>query len=505
MKFIDPFSKQANNLTRLFDDATLRKDISQLHRLLNEVKQLIEVEDIASRAKIYYSMGTAYGDISTINTLNSEEYMSKQLYYFRKAIELTKLNELANKENTPYIDGLKLNLHTNYGNALDHCGRKIAAIAQYKKVITINNKFGMAIGNLGMAYRHYAMLVNDNTHRDYLHHFAYNLLNSAIASKDPNTHELAKTYFKTNIQSYDLDYIKYFLSKPLNIPTYKYNDKNELQYRKWALINGLFLNTLNDLSVDELYFAADVLQLTNIKGNINRVSTLYGLFNQIKQEYVSARYQFYCSQHLKDDVNFADKETCLIHLSDGSQYSIRLEMLKMSFRSLYSLLDKISYFINYYYQLGIKECDVNFHSIWLSEKLGRYGYKYNNTINSNQNYFLTAIKWISKDFYDKSISSPNPQAKRIRDIRNALEHKYVKVTKEYSFQKDLSNRKDNLAFYISEYELSHETLKLLKLIREIIISLSLAVGIEENLKQNSNKNKPILHINLTEYDDEWKI
>lgn len=501
--YTNPFSEMSLNASKQFDDATLDNDIFELQRLIEEIEPMIPNEDIASQAQLYYSIGTVYGDIARINSDSDEKLIKKQLYYFRKSIALIEHEELANPKYTPYVNALKMILYTNYGNTLDHCGRKIAAIEQYKKALLLRDDFGMALGNLGMAYRHYGMLVSDSIHRDYLHHFAYNLLDQAIKSNDPNTHPEAKKYFNRAIDDYDCEYVQKVLRVSLEIPQYSYSDQEELCYREWALKNNLFLNPLNDLPADEFCFAADVIQLPKMLANLDDKPIFHGMFNQFKQEFVFARYQYYCSQQVIGEVHFADKDTYLLNFADYPQYSVRIEMLKSAFKTLYSLLDKISFFLNFYFKLGIQERDINFHSIWYSEKKGKY--KYQNVLDHKTNFALASIYWIGKDFYERFCNSPNPQAKRVRDIRNALEHKYVKVY--WDLWEDRANGAiDDLAFYMSEAELISETFNLLKLIREVIICLALSVGIEEEYRREKlDPEKLILPMSLMDYDDEWKI
>ena len=69
------------------------------------------------------------------------------------------------------------------------------------------------------------------------------------------------------------------------------------------------------------------------------------MFNQIKQEYVYARYLCFNSIEV-DSVHYADENVYLIDCLDYVQYSIRVEGLKASFKTLYSLLDKVAMFIN---------------------------------------------------------------------------------------------------------------------------------------------------------------
>ncbi|MDD3334835.1 MAG: LA2681 family HEPN domain-containing protein [Eubacteriales bacterium] len=502
-KYINPFSEMVLKVSMQFDDAILKNDTVELRRIIEEVEPIIPHENIASQAQLYYSIGTAYGDIANITSVSDEELIKKQLYYFRKSIALMKHEELSNPKYAPYVNALKMNLYTNYGNTFDHCGRKLAAIEQYKKALKIRDDFGMALGNLGMAYKHYGMLVSDSVHSNYFHHFAYNLLNQAIKSNDPNTHQEAKNYFIRAASSYDSEYVHKFLEAPLEIHQYSYSNKEEFCYREWALKNNLFLNPLNDLPVDELCFAADVIQLPKMLANLDDKPIFHGMFNQFKQEFIYARYQYYCSQQVTEEVNFADKDTYLLNFADYPQYSIRIEILKSTFKTLYSLLDKIAFFLNSYFKLGIRERDVNFHSIWYSEKKGKY--KYQNTLDHKTNFALASMYWIAKDFYEEFVDSPNPQAKRIRDIRNALEHKYVKVY--WDLWDDRANGDiDDLAFYMSEAELICETFNLLKLIREVIVCLALSVGIEEGYRHEKlDPSKLILPTLLMDYQDEWKM
>ena len=504
--YIDPFSDASKELAIQIDEASTNQDVEELYNLINKSKKIIESEDDASRAHIYFTIGTAYGEIANIYfSSNRVDLKNEQIYYFRKSIELVQLEELSKLEYTPYIKGLERILYTNYGNVLDTCGRKIAAIEQYKKVLNIDSNFGMALGNLGIAYQHYAMLLSNKTHINYLNYFAYHLLKNAIESEDPNIYEEAKNNFRSIIEMYNPKYINEVLLKPLDIQNVKYSNNEEYEYRNWVLNNNLFLNPLNDLPVSELCFAEDIIQLPAILTDNNEKPVFHGMFNQFKQEYIYARYEYYESYQVTGDTHFADKGTYLVNFADYPQYSIRVERLKSSFKTLYSMLDKIAFFINSYFKLGINERDVSFHSIWKEEKKGKNEYKYKNILKVNDNFALDSIYWISRDFYEKVKNSPNPKSKRIRDIRNALEHKYVKIYWDDVLEGRINGEVDDLAFYISESELFRETYNLLKLIREVIICLSLTVGIEEKRKRQDHDDSKLLPtIALTEYDDDWK-
>lgn len=507
LKYIDPFSEKVRELSKKFDSYTELEDKEKIIGLIEEAKQLLKDVGIADKASICYSLGTAYGNLIEFDSSNEkEDIQNHQIYYLRESINYIESDEMQKAEYKPYVNGLKLNLYTNYGNALDRIGRKIAAIEQYRKTLSINAGFGMALGNLGVAYHHYGMLLHDSEYRDILHKFSYHYLTLAVKSNDSSIYDEARNYFSRLISNYDPDYIEHVLKEPVNIFVRYYDNKEEYNYRKWALDSGLFLNPLNDLPFEKFCFTDDVLQLPNMILKDGDKPIFHGMFNQFKQEYIFARHQYFCSLKFQDEPHYADKETYLLNFADYPQYSIRIEMLKNSFKLLYSLLDKVAYFINSYFDLGISERDVSFHNIWLREKKGRYGYKYKNILNPNENFALASIYWIGKDFYKELCDSPNPHAKRIKDIRNALEHKYVKVCWDLGVNR-MNDEVDDLAFYITESELYQETYKLLKLIREVLICLSITVSIEEDKKKRDADfdYSKIPQINLMEYDDEWKV
>ena len=502
-KYINPISKRVQELSQRFDEATINRDIAKLETMLTEAEDILDSENHASQASIYYSMGTAYGDYAELAGVSGEEPIKKQLYYYRKSIRLIDVDEYTDENSRPYILGLMQVLYTNYANLLDRCGRKIAAIEQYKKAISINKDFGMANGNLGQAYQHYAMLEYDNGHKHLFHYFAFHYLNKALQSSDPNTYSEAKDGFRAAIDRYHPEYIENELKPILKVPQYSYENPEELIYRNWCLSNGLFLNTLNDLPITELSFAHDVIQLPSMIARIDKKPVFHGMFSQIKQEYIYARYLYYSTLGYHEP-HFADRETYIKSYTDYAQYSIRLEKLKTVFKTLYGLFDKISFFLAHYFELGIKERDISFRSIWLgSAGRGKGKYQLKNTLNPAQNFALSSLYWISKDFFDKYEKSPNPELKRIKEIRDSLEHKYVKITDSF-FDEDTKEYGDGLALYVSEKELYNVTMTLLKILREAIISLSLCVNIAEIPKREAAKDDLVLPMHLMDYEDDWK-
>lgn len=91
-------------------------------------------------------------------------------------------------------------------------------------------------------------------------------------------------------------------------------------------------------------------------------------------------------------------------------------------------------------------------------------------------------------------------------LRNALEHKYVKVHSGLLYSiKDSYVDKEGI-YHISDDDLQKFAIELINMVRELIIDLSMAVHIEElKRKQEHNTEKIIPGLTLQEYDDEWKV
>lgn len=504
---ISVLRKEVLELTRKLDHATDHRNSIDLESLILEAKILSQNNnfDFISQANLFYSIATAYSDLSYFICKTDDEILiEKQIYYFRKSIDL--LNE--NKENCevshiPYINGLELALFTNYASTLDRVGRRIEAILYYRKALAINSDFSMALGNMGISYLYYAGLMYDPVLRDFLNFFAYSYLNKSLALNETLT-DNALTIFKQYTDQYDTQYIE-FLYSELSVPELEFDDEEEGEYKLWVLNHQLFINPLNDLYLNDLYFARDILHLPSMIVKISTTNELHGLFNQLKQEYISARYLLYEATQLIDKPHFADKDTYLVN-GDYPLYSIRIEKNKLAFRALYSIFDKVAYFINDYFDLGIEEKDVNFRSIWDEEKKGRRGYRFRNILNHKENLALNAIYWISKDVFKKLYDSPKPRAKELNDIRNGLEHKFVEVYNGLLTQK-VNDRINQIGLYISEHKLFDITMEIIWMVREVLINLSLAVHIEEQ-KRKEKKDEEIgilPNIFADIYSDEWKI
>ena len=197
-----------------------------------------------------------------------------------------------------------------------------------------------------------------------------------------------------------------------------------------------------------------------------------------------------------DSAHYADEYVNLIDCLDYVQYSVRVEGLKAAFKTLYSLLDKVAMFINEYYSLKIETRQVSFHSIWRS----------NSDLNKclDKNIGLSSIFWIAKDFDngDNSLTA-NPNSKRLKIIRNYLEHRFTNITLNIF---DGSEDNNETRLYLTEFELQEFALDLLNLVREVIFLLKNVIQISENEKQSTLSSEvALIPINYEEVDLEDKL
>jgi hypothetical protein len=98
----------------------------------------------------------------------------------------------------------------------------------------------------------------------------------------------------------------------------------------------LFLNPLNDLWKENIA-ANDVFTFPSVIIEIEKSQSgsppeVYGIYNQLKQEYVSARlYAFDAITESEENVHFSDKKVKLYDMLDYREYRLWIEKAKMAF------------------------------------------------------------------------------------------------------------------------------------------------------------------------------
>jgi hypothetical protein len=207
-----------------------------------------------------------------------------------------------------------------------------------------------ARANRGRGLMHYAGALYDSGHAEaFAFHAHLDLVKAVeLISKHPHlgNYRLISFFSKSAEQiahHYDIEAIgKEYKPDAWDIGT----DLTERAYRRWCLDNILFLSPLNDIEAASTA-ARDIMSLPNFITEINGPPIVVGMFNELKQEFVSARWMLWEGVWL-DESHFSDREVLLYNTLDYPAYGLSVEKVKIAFRMAYSILDKIAYFLNHY-------------------------------------------------------------------------------------------------------------------------------------------------------------
>ncbi len=407
--------------------------------------------------------------------------LRNQLLSLRRSAQAEGLAELQPIERAQIL--------TNLGNQLNSAGRLVEAGEYWTHAIKEQPKFAMALANRGYAWYNYARAHFDTGHQTVFLYRAHQSLSAALArgADWASAPDYARDFFvdlRARIAKM-IDVKR--LATDLKLDGYGLGRSHkEREYRRWALDHVLFLNSLNDLGNNDIA-ATDALSLPSYRTPLDDGPTLIAFFNQMKQEFASARWLLF--EGITDDTpHCSDRDTKLHDTLDDPGYSLSIEKTKLAFRSAYSLLDKVAFFLNDYLKLGIPLPAVSFRSLWF-EKKG------NATLRpvfiTAQNWPLRGLYWIAKDFVEEDFqASTEPDAQDIAKIRNHLEHRYLKIHERnplYSLPRPTIYA-DRLALSVEREDFEAKALRVLKLARAALIHLCLAMQREENIRAKDDKS-----------------
>lgn len=494
-------SNDCETIAKEIDRLTDTSDQQGLKSYLLQIETAISSDDAFVSGPVFYYLGTAFSTLSAWSQKHSGagenvdfvKYNKKSLFYLRRSIDLLETQK-------PMDPLLLMSAYTNYANVLDSCCRVIESLRIYRKCIRLNPKFGMALGNYGRTLQFYANTVNDAGHYTELHCYAYQAVKRALNLQDPNVHNSARKYFEQILINYEATGQKELLEEPIVFKTYSMGVNQELEYRKWCLKNHLFLNPLNDLIEQESAFAHDSLVITRYSENVGDTKgekrndieppKCFSMLNQLKEEYIYARFLLFEATKQAREVHYADKNVKIALSSyEYANYSIRLEQIKSAYKTLFSVIDKVAFAINSCWKLGIKERNASAEKVFNCKQYPK------------NNHALSAMFWSYCEFSDDFCESETGSERDLKILRNAFEHKFVKI---HEFHKDRKLEIESDDFYhVSEEDLKKHALRLLEISREFIMEFTYAIGIEEN-KLNAEE-KATVFLPIIDFDDKWKV
>lgn len=431
--------------------------------LEKDLEVIVQHEKRAPSA--YYNLANGYYSLFSVElreNLNTACFRSTELdkakFYFKKVLEY----ELQDKGNTT-------NTLVNLGNCFDHLGRTYDALECYEKALELEPEHGMALGNRGIALCFYSDLASE--HREIILLEAYDSLSRALKS---GVHIEAKKAFK--------DYLERIvpggkiLEKSLEYPGFEIRAKHDFEKYlvEFCLENRLYLSLCSfcqkcaasigdSATIEKMIVGIDRTREGKYPED-NPFLSLSAYLNQIKQDYITARFLLILSRYKGLDLDFVDRKVRIVNTLDYRMYNIYIELMKASFKSFYDILDKIACFINDYCKLQMKPDKVSFCGIWYASRKNK---EIREEIKNTGNLSLNALFDISKDIESGPYES-------LRRTRNAFTHRFVSI-RMFQDKEDEENMTEDTLF--------RRTLELAQLVRNAIMYLLHFVDIEENKKE----------------------
>lgn len=396
---------------------------------------------------------------------------------------------------------------TNRANVLNTVGRSLDAIAGWDAALKIISGFAMARGNRGYGLKTIAGLLVDDRERAIFALHAYDGLRGTMAddaiydAPDPTD---AIAFFARAASelanAVDIDAVR--AKQRLNEGN-EGRSSRERAYRKWCLHNQLFLSPLNDLGAYSTAAADDcmlppITEALDDRRDGHLPPPILGVFNQLKQEYASARFTLFDGL-ISTKVHFSDRGVTLTDTLDYPLYSLASERVRIAFRIAYSLLDKIAFVVDHYWKLGKNPARISFKNVWMVEGKTRLLPQFE----ARENLPLRGLFWLSKELFDDDFkTTTSAEARELHTIRNALEHTYLHVSEGWAKPFMISEGSNNgLGIAVGSDELEAKALRVMKMARSALFYLTFAIGVEERRKAREMPSQLVGSMSLYGLED----
>lgn len=395
----------------------------------------------------------------------------------------------------------KCEIHTNLGLTFSTLGLSFEALAQFDAALQIDPSFGMARGNRGQVEDYLAYTLYTPSHQWAFAGHALADIETALTPGDYPLTAGARQWFvqiRDRLRPRAAGGVHWNPYEPSLGRTEK-----EQVYRRWCLQRTLFLNPYNDLGAFPIA-ASDSLLLPPLSLPFDVGPKYHGAFNQLKQGFASARYLLF-EGITEDDAHVSDRRVALSDTLDGPCYGYAIERVKMAYRSLYGLFDQVAFLLSDFLNLGIELNRVAFRTLWYDRQTPKRGLRAD--LVARPSGPLHALFWLGKDLFETRegfVDALDPDAQRLGDLRNHLEHRYLKVFEQVSTEPaSVLVGSDDLAYPISRRDLADRAVRLAQTARAAIVYLALAMH-AENAARTQNSTARTLPVDLDIYEDEWK-
>ncbi|MFI5115702.1 MAG: LA2681 family HEPN domain-containing protein [Terriglobales bacterium] len=460
--------QQLESFGDAINNATDARDATRLKELDDKAASYCEEDSSDYGAYVWYFRSNIQAALQDLSNPQSWEWRQKnrerQILYLRRAANHRTFVRLA-----PVTQA---SIFTNLGNSLSSFGRGIEAIELYDAALQVVPQFAMALGNRGSAMHALLRNIPDPGHAGLIAAYAHANLKAALSSDavwqggDPS----ASAHFAqiaVHIGS-RIDPQKIIAATPLD----KYSlgrSKAEKSYRRWALDRSLFLNPLTVIGPHTIA-ATDRMNIPPYITPVGEPPTLMAWFNQMKQEFVAARWFLYEGTR-PEKKHFVDRETFLVNTLDYPAFGIQVEKLRAAFRIAYGLLDKVAGFINAYYELGMVPGCVDIRNIWHTKK-GEVRPEFLD----KPNLALRGLYWLALDIIGDNPGDQDsiaPEAAELKRLRNVLEHRSL-VLRQMDGDKPMGAVET-----VSLYDFKEQAMHVVRLARAALMYLAFSMRKEE--------------------------
>lgn len=434
----------ANSADKLLLDENRKNELIEFFNI--QIETSFTFENDFCKGYFYYILGNCS---SVIYRYQNENWHSQDLIntvnLYQKAVYFLK----EEKNET----GLLSFALTNLGNFLSSQGRWFCAQHYWDHAIKIDgNPVAVIAKATNILFR--TEQLYDDSNKAVYYFFANQLITQAYKKIDflereqtiplQQGHRLYvfHQWYGQNFKENEFDYLKEYKQKT--------STKTEYRYLSWVANNKLFLNELNDLLNEEIVFQ-DTLELSSMSYKINTLLSLkeslvfYSNFDELRNEYTYARFLIFQASEIKEDSEHFYNKT-YSHIDDTlyAVDNLKTSHMKSAFRILYSIFDKISYFIAKYFNLSIKDHEISFRGIFYKEKSTNIRSKFL----ESKNYFLHALFYILKEIeaepnkkrqdsigiMNKIENFSNLEKHRLAKIRNHLEHRSFRIVDDIGYE-----------------------------------------------------------------------
>ncbi len=455
------------------------------------------------KAHYFYCLGNCYSELyKNCHTEWYSDDLMKSVISYRKALHSIPEFDWREDEDTIFAsNNLRSMIETNLANCFSSQGRVLCCIPHYDIAISIDENpiavMAKANNELFLSESLY-----DDGHSEYHYLVAYELITKAIENIDKIAFDQRtplleggsllkfKKWFE---ESFEIDYFNYFEEY-----VEKFTSKKQKQYFEWSAKNNLFLNDLNDVCEYEITYQ-DIFSLPSFIQKLNNSLTIseelsyHGNYDELKNDYCYARYLIFSSKDISDDTHHMFNST-YPHTDDMS-FSInnlKVAQYKSAFRILYSLFDKIAYFINRFFNLNHIKHDrkISIDTLFRDFQSNGNGWKPHKKLKDSDNYFIHALFYILRDIHKVGSSDSvtkwlDPNAVAFTEIRNAMEHRSLKIVDDFGYELATSHNSYNDNNFIK--------------LKEEIKALSIKIkNNEENLRKSKSEKDHCLYNKLNE-------